>query len=501
MSAQISANKVESSAAMESSKWDLVLTRVFDAPREMVFKAWTETQQVAQWWGPKGFTNPVCEMEVRVGGAIRIHMRAPDGMVYPMTGVFQEIATAERLVFISSALDDKGNSMFDILTTVIFAELFSEQREKTAVTLQARVVKATAQAPQYLKGMEAGWTQSFDRLLSYLESSKAGTTMHLARDASDTADREIATTRVFDAPRELVWKMWTDPVHLAQWWGPVGFTTTVQEMNVRTGGEWRLVMRGPDGRDYRNRIIYREVKEPERLVYEHSPEKGSEPVSFCTTVTFAARGEKTEVGVTMLFPTAKAREHVAKTYRAVEGLASTLGRLEGMLAKMSGAGSSEEEFAITRVFDAPREMVFKAWTEPERLARWWGPKNFTVEASTMDLRPGGSYHYSMRASNGQVMWGKFAYREIVAPERIVFVNCFSDEQGGITRNPWMPMWPLEILNTLTMTEHEGKTTLSIRGGPINATEAERKAFLGARQSMQAGFGGTFDQLAEYLAKA
>lgn len=172
-----------------------------------------------------------------------------------------------------------------------------------------------------------------------------------------------------------------------------------------------------------------------------------------------------------------------------------------MLAKMSDARSSEEEFAVTRVFDAPREVLFKAWTEPERLARWWGPKNFTAEVSKMDLRPGGSFHYSMRAANGQVMWGKFVYREIVAPERIVFVNCFSDEQGSVARNPWMPVWPLEILNTLTMTEHEGKTTLSIRGGPINATEEERKAFLGARQAMQAGFGGTFDQLAEYLAKA
>jgi uncharacterized protein YndB with AHSA1/START domain len=319
--------------------------------------------------------------------------------------------------------------------------------------------------------------------------------------SSSTADREISTTRVFDAPRELVWKMWTDPEHLVQWWGPVGFTTTVQQMNVETGGEWRLIMRGPDGRDYHNRIIYREVLEPERLVYEHSPEKGSEPVSFQTTVTFAARGDKTEVGVTMLFPNAAAREHVIKTYRAAEGLASTLGRLEAKLATMSGAESSEEEFAITRVFDAPLDLVLKAWTEPERLACWWGPKSFKVEVCKMDLRPGGAFHYSMRAANGQVMWGKFVYREIVVPERIVFVNCFSDEQGNVARNPWMPVWPLEILNTLTLTEHEGKTTLSLHGGPINATDEECKAFLGARQSMQAGFGGTFDQLAEYLAKA
>ena len=118
------------------------------------------------WWGPKGFTNPVCELDARVGGEIRIHMRAPDGVVYPMKGVFEEIDEPERLVFISTALDEKGNSMFDILNTVNFVE----QRGKTELTLQARVIRATAVAPQYLKGMEAGWTQSLERLGDHLSS-------------------------------------------------------------------------------------------------------------------------------------------------------------------------------------------------------------------------------------------------------------------------------------------------------------------------------------------
>jgi len=99
-------------------------------------------------------------MDVRVGGELRIHMRAPDGVVYPMKGVFKEIVAPERLVFVSSALDGDGRSMFDILNTVLFAE----KRGKTTLTLQARVITATAQAPQYLKGMKMGWTQSLDRL-------------------------------------------------------------------------------------------------------------------------------------------------------------------------------------------------------------------------------------------------------------------------------------------------------------------------------------------------
>jgi uncharacterized protein YndB with AHSA1/START domain len=167
MSAQ-NAKISDAAQSAQSTKWDLVMTRVFDAPRELVFKVWTETKHLAQWWGPKGFTNPVCEMDVRTGGKIRIHMRAPDGVVYPMKGVFQEIVAPERLVYMSSALDDKGNSMFDVLSTVTFAE----HGAKTTLTLQIRVIKATAAAPQYLKGMEMGWTQSLDRLGEYLEKAQ-----------------------------------------------------------------------------------------------------------------------------------------------------------------------------------------------------------------------------------------------------------------------------------------------------------------------------------------
>jgi uncharacterized protein YndB with AHSA1/START domain len=159
------------------------------------------------------------------------------------------------------------------------------------------------------------------------------------------------------------------------------------------------------------------------------------------------------------------------------------------------------DFVITRVFDAPRDLVWKAFTERERLIRWWGPKGFTMQAAKLDLRPGGVFHYSMRSPDGRDMWGKFVYREIVAPERLVFINSFSDAEGNLTRHPMSPTWPLEVLNTVTLSEHDRKTTLSLRGIPINATEEERKTFEAGHQSMQQGFKGTLDQLAEYLAKA
>ena len=149
---------------MANKEQELVLTRVLYAPRELVFKAWTDPKHVAQWWGPHGFTNPVCELDVRPGGAIRIHMRGPDGTVYPMTGVYQEIVEPVRLVFTSAALAADGNPMFEVLTTVAFAE----QNGKTKQTMRARVIKTTAQAAQYLAGMEAGWTQSLERLAKSL---------------------------------------------------------------------------------------------------------------------------------------------------------------------------------------------------------------------------------------------------------------------------------------------------------------------------------------------
>jgi uncharacterized protein YndB with AHSA1/START domain len=176
---------------------------------------------------------------------------------------------------------------------------------------------------------------------------------------------------------------------------------------------------------------------------------------------------------------------------------------------MTAMSASEVEtkspdFVISRVFDAPRERVWKAWTDPQALAQWWGPKGSQIRVIKLDVRPGGIFHYAMAFQPGRDMFGRFIYREIAPPERLVFVNSFSDAEGGITRAPFPQLgntWPLEVLNNLTFTEQDGKTTVTLRGGPINATEEERKTFASMFDSMRQGFGGTFDQLAAYLAKA
>jgi uncharacterized protein YndB with AHSA1/START domain len=172
-----------------------------------------------------------------------------------------------------------------------------------------------------------------------------------------------------------------------------------------------------------------------------------------------------------------------------------------MAAKTKSNQSQEPVFTISRTFDAPRELVWKAFTEAERLKQWWGPKGFKVTAAKLDLRPGGVFHYGMRSPEGHVMWGKFTYREIAAPERLVFVVSFSDEKGGVTRHPMSENWPLETLSTITFAEHGGKTTINLQWVPVNATKAERKTFADSHQSMQTGWTGTMDQFADYLANA
>jgi uncharacterized protein YndB with AHSA1/START domain len=134
------------------------------------------------------------------------------------------------------------------------------------------------------------------------------------------------------------------------------------------------------------------------------------------------------------------------------------------------------ELVITRTFDAPRQEVFQAFTEADRLARWWGPQRLSMRVARLDLRPGGLCHYCLQTPDGNQVWGRFQYHTLVAPERLVFVNAFSDANGNVTRAPFNATWPLEIRNTLTLTEADGQTVLTLRSGPCQATDAERHAF-------------------------
>ena len=155
-------------------------------------------------------------------------------------------------------------------------------------------------------------------------------------------------------------------------------------------------------------------------------------------------------------------------------------------------------FEISRQFKHPRTVVWSAWSAPEQLGKWWGPKGCAVEVLRFEFREGGFFHYAMKFENAPTMWGRFNYREIGAPQRLVWLNSFANERCGIARAPFSEDCPLEIENSVSFTERAGITTVTLRAEPFGEVEKERKYFEELRPSLEQGYGGTFDQLAEHL---
>lgn len=171
------------------------------------------------------------------------------------------------------------------------------------------------------------------------------------------------------------------------------------------------------------------------------------------------------------------------------------------MAASDGKTVTNSAFVITRGFKVSRDRVWKAWSEPDQLKNWWGPKGCSIEIPHFEFRPGGFFHYAMKFTNAPTMWGRFNYREITAPERIVWLNSFSNDRCGIARAPFSEICPLEIQNSVTLAEHTGTTTVTLCAEPFGEVEKERKYFEELHQSLEQGYGGTFEQLANYLSKA
>jgi len=300
----------------------VTIERIFDAPRKLVFEAWIEVKHFKEWWMPRGFTNPVCEFtntqtpgRAEVGSKMKITSYHPDFGEMPMTGEFEEINPIDRIVFTGGAFPDVNGVMQLVDRNIVtFAD---EPVGKTRVVLQARVIKSSPEFADALAGMEQGWSESFDRFGELVE---------------DTSHREMCITRVVDAPRELLWKIWTEPDHLKEWWGPNGFTNTIHQFNLAPGGEWLRTMHGPDGTDYPNHIRFVEIIRNERLIYDHGqPEDGG---SFRTFVHFADEGGKTRITMKGVFKTVEYKNLVVEKYGALEGQQQHIARMEAYVAKI-----------------------------------------------------------------------------------------------------------------------------------------------------------------------
>jgi uncharacterized protein YndB with AHSA1/START domain len=161
------------------------------------------------------------------------------------------------------------------------------------------------------------------------------------------------------------------------------------------------------------------------------------------------------------------------------------------------AATQIKEFVISRTVNAPRELVWKVWTDPKHLEKWFGPKGATSLHAKMDFRVGGTYHYAI-VLDGVDIWGKWTFREITPPERLELIQSFSNPEGGIGRHPLAPTWPSQMLALTTFDDEGGNTIVTIHWAPYNSTDEEIETFNAGHESMTQGWGGTFDRLDDYL---
>jgi len=307
---------------------------------------------------------------------------------------------------------------------------------------------------------------------------------------------EIYIERIYDAPVKMVWDAWVDPKHVAQWWGPRGFTITNLSKDVRAGGHWNYTMHGPDGVDYPNTTKYLEVEKYSRMVYDHGG-NADQPPMFRVTVLFSDINGKTKMEMTMALATAEAATQAKKFVKQANG-ESTWDRLAEYLSEVTTA---KDIFVIHRSFEAPLNIVWGTWTDPKQLAKWLPPTGSTMEYIKADIKPGGVSFYCMK-TNESKMYGKIDYKEIIKPTKLVYTQFFCDENENITRHPMAATWPEAMLTTINFyAEGESQTRLSIcweiHG---DATNIERETFNKAKTGMTHGWAGSFDKLEEHLAK-
>ena len=301
----------------------LKITRIFNAPRELVFKVWTLPQHIIHWWGPKNFTVPSCEVDLNVNGEFHFCMRSPDGKEYWSKGVFREIIFPEKIQATMYFSDEDGNILDpeeygmgsdvpkEMLDTIRFEEI---EDNKTRLTFHRNTPLSVSK--RY--GEDEGWNQSLDKF---------------EKEVAEITDRSIIITREFSFNRKNVFEAWTQADSLEAWWGPEGFKTTTVSMDFQPGGSWHHIMHGPDGTDYDNKLIYIEIQDGERIVYINKSGDNQEQARFLTTITFTERENKTKINLHMIFDSEEECKTNKEDFEAVKGGNQTLQRLEEYLGR------------------------------------------------------------------------------------------------------------------------------------------------------------------------
>ncbi|MDX2175848.1 MAG: SRPBCC domain-containing protein [Candidatus Sumerlaeia bacterium] len=301
-----------------------------------------------------------------------------------------------------------------------------------------------------------------------------------------TEDREIIIKRSFHATIPQLWRAWSDPALIGKWFGPDGFTTDTSRMEFREGGVWEFLMTGPDGRVWPNFVRYEVIEENARIVYSQAG--APDEVAFRTEVRFERLAEgQCSMTLRMMFKSAEDRDRVIREVGAIEGGIGTVSRL-GRLCADSGpapvcvALPSDREIIIARDFDASRELVWRAMTEPALLERWmFLPPGWRMSECAEDVRPGGRFQWAWVDSAGApVMAMGGEYREVAHPERIVRTERFEfgcQPQAG------------EQLVTMTLEERPaGRTALRLLIEFPSREARDGMLASGMDEGMSAGYG-------------
>jgi uncharacterized protein YndB with AHSA1/START domain len=309
-----------------------------------------------------------------------------------------------------------------------------------------------------------------------------------------SSPNQIRITRKIAAAPDLVFKCWADASIIDAWFGPIGFANQTISMDFREGGHWSYNMVGPDGVVYPNYVSYKEIVTPRKIAYEHGSFEG-DPNSFDTVITFEyEHGETTVTLLAQLRSDAAYQEALA--IGAVEGGEGTLSRLAHKVQLLG----EQWELRITKVLNAPRQLVFDAFTKAEHLAQWWGPSGSEIKVESLELSAGGHFHYFLDTPNGK-MYGRFDYFEVSPIDSLGFYSGFADESGQITKAPFPIAFPLQVANIYQFIDGGETTTLHMRGIPsMNSTKEEFDTFISMRDNMNAGFEGSFQNLIAYIAK-
>lgn len=446
------------SPSAADAAWTLSLSRTFDAPRQLVWDAWTHREHLMRWFCPKDFSVLSFDADVREGGSWRSVMRGPDGSEYVHFGTYRELDAPQRIVLTHAWEQNHQEPPADTVITVTFAE----HGGRTTMTFE-QVGLATEASRDSHAG---GWGEAFDNLAAHVHA------------AGDDAERTLVISRVFHAPRKLVWEAYTQSEHLAKWYGPRGMSARIEKNDLRPGGQWRYIMIGPDGAEYPSEGVFREVVPMERIVTtdgfgdDHGfPDPDALPKGMIVTITFedldylpvnpgrhdsrSDAAPKTRLTVRIEHPTAEERRK-HEGFGVVAGFHSMLDCLDDHLL----AQDDDRQIVVSREFDAPADMVFDAWSRPEVITHWWGPRGFSTTTHHMDFRTGGSWRFTMHGPDGADYPNHIEYDEVHRPLRIAYRHAGEGEHDAV-----------RFHSTVTFVGRGGKTHLTLR--MVFATAAAR----------------------------